>query len=272
LKYLYLVGSDDDDDEEEYEEEDDSGNDDDENDYQPTDVHGRIVTESSTIREKNKQQKVKLQTTPTNGDLVVEDLDELNRLYGYRQGPARYNDNQQMFSKPLKRINRQNVTKKKTIHGHRKPKLKHWELKALEQAQQEPCNCRHHVLRLAADQVVYDWCRCKDHQHKDILGKHQSTTLPRLSPPEEPKQPRQPRQPTPPPPSPPPPRPPPRPKPRKVRKRSIAVDATEQNTTELALAYDPSAVDYDMIQEAIYYRTSSGRLVKTFSYIFKHSL
>jgi hypothetical protein len=27
------------------------------------------------------------------------------------------------------------------------------------------------------------------------------------------------------------------------------------------LAYDPSAVDYDMIQEVIYYRTSSGRLV-----------
>jgi hypothetical protein len=113
-------------------------------------------------------------------------------------------------------------------------------------------------MRLEADHVVYDWCRCKDHQHKDLTERNAA-----LPPPEEP------RQPTPPPP--PRPRPPPvpqkvRPKPPKVRKKSIGIDATQPATTELALAYDPSAVDYDMIQEVIYYRTSSGRLVRNTFY------
>ncbi len=152
---------------------------------------------------------------------------------------------------PLKRKKIKKGAKKTTIHGHQKPKLKHWEIKALEQSRQEPCNCRHHVMRLAADQVVYDWCRCKDHQHKDIMERRHSITHSPTPPPPPPRQ----RSPPPPPP------PRPRPKPRKVRRKSIGIDATEPNTTELALAYDPSAVDYDMIQEVIYYRTSSGRLV-----------
>jgi hypothetical protein len=267
---LFLVGSDDDDDEEEYEEEDDSGNDDDENDYQPTDVHGRIVTESSTIREKNKQQKVKLQTTPTNGDLVVEDLDEFNHLSFNGQGPTRSNNNQHTFSNQLKRKKRKKVTKKKTLHGHQKPKLKHWELMALEQAKQEPCNCRHHVMRLEADQVVYDWCRCKDHQHKDLKERRKSITqLPPLPPPPAPL-----------PPPPPPPSIPPSPKklkqispssPKK-EKKTVGVSATEKTTTELALAYDPTTVGYDIIEEVLYYRTSSGRLVNFFFLINKKCL
>jgi len=185
---------------------------------------------------------------PTNGNSVVEDLDELNQLNINRQGPTGSNNNHQIFSNQLKRKKIKKGAKKTTIHGHRKPKLKHWEMKALEQAQQEPCNCRHHVMRLAADQVVYEWCRCKDHQHKEIFERHHSIA---------PSPPTPPRQRTPPPLPP----PAPRPKPRKVRRRSIGIGATEPKTTELALAYDPSTVDYDTIQEVIYYRTSSGRLV-----------
>jgi hypothetical protein len=197
-----------------------------------------------------------------NGDMVVEDLDELNDLNGNHRGTTRSSDNQQTFPKGS---TRKNQKKKKTRHGHRKPKLKHWELMALEQAKQEPCNCRHHVLRLEADKVVYDWCRCKDHQHKAIVERHKPTvhTLPSTTEESTPL--------TPPPPptkeaTPLPPLPPPQPKPRKVRKKSIGINATESdtNTTQIALAYDPSAVDYDMIQELVYYRTSSGRLVKSF--------
>ncbi len=250
--YLFYIGSDDDDEEEE--DEDDSEDDDDDDD-QPT---GEVMAKSN-----NKQTKTKSKTTATNGDIVVEDLDELNRLYINRDGPKRSENDERTFSKPLKRKIRKKGTKKKNPHTHRKPKLNHWELMALEQSKQEPCNCRHHVMRLEADQVVYDWCRCKDHQHKDLMERRKSISLPTPLPSEEP---RQPTPPPPPPPAPltPQPLPPPRVKRRKVRKRSIGIDATEPTMTELALAYDPSAVDYDMIQEAIYYRTSSGRLVNFF--------
>lgn len=180
----------------------------------------------------------------------MEDLDQLKRV--------RINQVPTNFSQPLKRKTRKKGTKKKT---NQKPKLKHWELKALEQSLQEPCNCRHQVMHVEGDQVISDWCRCKDHQHKEIVERRQSITLPPSPPPPPPKQ----QVPPPAPPPPPPPQTPPRPKQRKVRRRSIGIDATEPSTTELALAYDPSAVDYDMVQEVIYYRTSSGRLVKSFS-------
>ena len=142
---------------------------------------------------------------------------------------------------------------------------------ALQQAKEEPCNCRHHVMRLEANQVVYDWCRCKDHQHKELLAKPAPIVHPKPAPPAQPKVFKPPPPPSPseesvrtPPPPPPPSRPAPQPKPRKVRKKSVGIDATDTNTTQIALAYDPAAVDYDMVQEVIYYRTSSGRLVKLF--------
>ena len=45
---------------------------------------------------------------------------------------------------------------------------------ALEQTKKETCNCRHHVMRLEADQIVYDWCRCKDHKHKQLMERYKS--------------------------------------------------------------------------------------------------
>ncbi|CAF4857784.1 unnamed protein product, partial [Rotaria magnacalcarata] len=54
------------------------------------------------------------------------------------------------------------------------------------------------------------------------------------------------------------------PKTPKVETKTIGINATEPTTTELALAYDLSTVDYDVIQETIYYRTSSGRMVNAF--------
>ena len=195
------------------------------------------------------------------GDLVVEDIDELNRRFmhpdyaetGDENDDQQEDEEEENESAPRKP--RKKGTKK--ARKHRKPKLKHWEVMALEQKTQDrSCNCRHHVMRLAADQIVYDWCRCKDHQHKEVLEKHKPPTPP--PPPPEP-----PRDPTPPP------RPKPKPKPPKIKKKSVGINATEQpNMTELALAYDPSAVDYDMISEAIYYRTSSGRLVRRFFLLF----
>jgi hypothetical protein len=181
-----------------------------------------------------------------NGDLVVEDLDELNRLYVNREDPTA-SGGSQIFMKPLTKKKRKKGTKKTNPHGNHNSKLKHWELLALQQSKEETCNCRHHVMRLEADHIVYDWCRCKDHQHKELTERRKSISVP--PPPEEPIQPT------------PAPRPPPRPKTRKVHKKSVGVNATEPETTELALAYDPSTVDYDTIQEVIYYRTSSGRLV-----------
>ncbi len=192
----------------------------------------------------------------TNGDLEAEDYDE----------SSRWDANRHKLPKIAKGSTSKKGKKKKIGRGHRKPKLKHWELMALEQSKQEPCNCRHHVMRLEADQLVYDWCRCKDHQHKHLLGKPGQIVYRKPVPPAEPKVLK-----VPPPPSPseesmptppPPPRQAPQPKPRKVRTKSVGIDATDTNTTQIALAYDPAAVDYDMVQEVIYYRTSSGRLVK----------
>jgi len=182
--------------------------------------------------------------------MVVEDIEELSRM----------NLKQQTG---LKRKKRKKTTKIK--NGHEKSKLNHWELMALDQAQQDPCNCRHHVMRVEGDQVVYDWCRCKDNQHKEIIERRKSITISPPSPPTPPPPPvRRPKLETPPvrTASPPPQPKTPKPKQKKIQHKSIGIDATGPPTTELALAYDPSAVDYDMIQETIYYRTSSGRLVR----------
>ena len=164
------------------------------------------------------------------GDLVVEDLEDLAPLYVH--DPATVD----RTSNGLKKKKRRRRTRRRT-HVHHKPKLNHWEILALEQAKQQPCGCRHHVRRLEADQVVYDWCRCKDHLHRDVKGRRKS--LPNLPPAPPPSPPR---------------------KPKKVRK-------AESTTGELALAYDPTTVDYDVIQEILYFRTSSGRLVMFFSFL-----
>ena len=246
-KHFYSLYSGNDNDEDD--EDDDSYEDDDEDD-QAAPTQSRTMNRSVVNSGQNNRKS--LNTTANNEDLVVEDLDELNRLYVH-PGQEGGENGQRSYTKPIKKKKRRKGMK----NGHRHPKLKHWEKMALEQSHQEPCNCRHHVMRLAADQVVYDWCRCKDHQHRELLEKQKQAT-----PPPEP-----PREPTPPPP--PPPRP--KPKPRKVQTKSIGINAAEPATTELALAYDPSAVNYDMIQEAIYYRTSSGRLViyaKILSHLF----
>ncbi|CAF2326726.1 unnamed protein product [Rotaria sp. Silwood2] len=246
-------GSDDDNDE-------DDGDDDDDNeghtdDDQTTHVKGKIMTESTVNYENNKQEKTRLEKKSTNGDLIVEDLHELNRLYVNHQDLTDVDENRDIFSKQLKKKRRKKGTKKKNLHEHHKSKLNHWELLALQQDKKDACNCRHHVMHLENNQVVYDWCRCKDHQHKELIERRKSIVLPPLLPSPPPPQ-----QSTVPPPPPPPPKS--RPKPRKVRKKSIGIDATEPTSTQLALAYDPSAVDYDMIQEVIYYRTASGRLIK----------
>lgn len=208
-------------------------------------MSNRSLATSRVTTQRGKDQAV------GNGDIVVEDIDELNRyMHPDDAETGDENDDQGGEEEEGDEVAPKRKTKKgkKKNRTHRKPKLKHWEILALEQSNQQTCNCRHHVMRLAADQIVYDWCRCKDHQHKELVEKHKPPT-----PPPEP-----PRDPTPPPP----PKPKPKPKPPKVKKKSVGINATEPTTTELALAYDPAAVDYDMIQEAIYYRTSSGRLVR----------
>ena len=218
----------------------------DNDDEDEEDSDGEDDDDDQTAPVQSRKENGQALNNSNNKDLVVEDLDELNRLY-IRRGEEEDDNGDQSDEKPIKKKKRKKGMKNGNMHGHRHPKLKHWEKMALDQSHQQSCNCRHHVMRLAADQVVYDWCRCKDHQHKEVFEKQKQAT-----PPPEP-----PREATPPPP----PRPKPKPKPRKVHQKSVGVDATEPATTELALAYDPSAVDYDMIQEAIYYRTSSGRLV-----------
>ncbi len=241
---------DDDDDNDNYTSEDDT----DENDKEDRNANssirgynGKVMDRSRLkyerkVQSQQEKEKAKTPTTVTNGDLVVEDLDEVNHLFA---NGKEHSASTNISIKPLKKKKR-----KKRKHIHVKPKLNHWEEMALDQSKQEVCGCRHHVRRLEADHIVYDWCRCKDHKHKDLKEKQKSI-------------------PPPPPPAPPSPSPPAkkpkkiirRPKPPKVEKRTVSVDATEPTTTELALAYDPGAVDYDVIQEVLYYRTSSGRMV-----------
>lgn len=208
--------------------------------------HGKVMDgvrrnyeKKTQLRDDSPREKIRVNGHYNkHGDLVVEDVDELTPLFVHEPDPT----TQEKMVKEIRRKRRKKRTKKHPP-GHHKPKLNHWELLALDQSQQETCGCRHHVRRLEADQVVYDWCRCKDHLHKG-LKEHRKSIAPPLPPPPA----------TPP--------PPPPPKPKKARKRTIGINATEQTTTELALAYDPTTVDYDVIQEVLYYRTTSGRLVR----------
>lgn len=218
------------------------------------------MAESSKDREIRTLEKLKLNKRTDDHDLVVEDLDQFNRLYIDHDFRTNAGDSLDLFANPKKK-KRKKIANNTTPRRNRKPKLKHWEILAMQQVKQEACNCRHQVMHVEDDQVHYDWCRCKDHQHRELIERRKSL-VPPVPPPLPP----------PPPPVVPPqetatPAPKRRPKPRRVRKRSIGIDAAEPSATEIALAYDPSAVDYDMIQEVIYYRTSSGRLVKYFLYI-----
>lgn len=165
-----------------------------------------------TNHERVKATERKTLSHRVHGDLVLEDLDDLKAYLA--------------DDKPEKKKRRKK--KRRNFKTHQKPKLNHWELKALEQAQQESCGCRHHVRRMEADHIVYNWCRCKDHQHRDLHAK---------------------------------PEPEKKPKPIKVETKSIGLDAMPEQTTEIALAYNDDDLDYDIIQETLYYRTSSGRLV-----------
>jgi len=253
---LANIDSDDEDDEDD-DEDDDDDDDSDESDESDNNhintpnsnirgYHGKI-TDRSRIKyerkllteEGKKNQQKDASTIVTNGDLVVEDVDEINHLFIKEKEESEADRS----SKPLKKKKRKRKNKKRT-NRHPKPKLNHWEVLALDQSKQEVCGCRHHVRRLEADQIVYDWCRCKDHLHRHLKLKRKST---------------------PPPPAPP---PPPRKTPKKIKPKvetkTVGMNATEKTTTELALAYDPSTIDYDVIEEVLYYRTSSGRLVKFF--------
>jgi hypothetical protein len=241
------------------------------------------------------------------------------------------------------------VTVTKKPNRRKKPKLRHWELLALEQSKGETCNCRHHVTHVEDDKLVNDWCRCKDHQHRDLTQRRHSIALGQPSPREvrlklnqisydwckcknhrrgksidgrksiglppisnremgagtsrvpydwcQCKHPphkvsmRKQKSRTAPPreestqailpishriasvqvpplslPAPAQARTGPKPhkKLREKHTRTFYMEASERPSTELAVAYDPSAVDYDVIQEAIYYRTTSGRLVNYF--------
>jgi hypothetical protein len=283
-------------------------------------------------------------------------------------------DDTQITSK----LSQTGVTTTKKPNRRKKPKLKHWELLALQNSKQETCGCRHHVTRVEDDKLVHDWCRCKDHRHNDSTKRRHSIALAEPSPLEirlklnqisydwckcknhrhekstdgrksialpaisnremgagtgrahydwcqckdpphkvsmrkkksinarpraeseqailpishriasvqvpplslsTPVQPRQKRREVPkhiilstsqrvePVPL----RPKTHKKSREIHTRTYHMEARERPSTEFAVAYDPSAVDYDVIQEAIYYRTSSGRLVKYFCYLYKHS-
>ncbi|CAF1456985.1 unnamed protein product [Rotaria sordida] len=188
------------------------------------------------IQAKQEKEKEKSLKVITNGDTIVEDLEDLNHLFvNEKESPTI----EQTVQPPTKKKKRKKKRKIRTNHIHDKPKLNHWEIMALDQSKKETCGCRHHVRRLEANQIVYDWCRCKDHQHKELKEQRKSIWTSEKF-----------KQITPPPNLP------------KVETKTIGINATEPTTTELALAYDPSTVDYDVIQEAVYFRTSSGRLVK----------
>lgn len=196
---------------------------------------GRVMDGSRVQYERESQMrevKNKSHLNRVQGDLVVEDLEELNRLFV----DDREKKKAQAATELTKRKRARRGGNKKRSRAHRKPRLNHWEQMALDQSKQEVCGCRHHVKRLEADQVIYDWCRCKDHQHRDLKVKQK---------------------PAPPPPA--------IPKPPKIEKKSIGLDTMPPATTEVALSYDATDVDYEVIQEVLYYRTSSGRLVNSFS-------
>ena len=234
-EYLSRLDSEDDEDEADEDENDEESNHFSSRSSRIRGFEGKVMDGSRLQYERESQMReVKNKSHPSRvqGDLVVEDLEELNRLFV----DNREKKKAQTATELAKRKRARRVGNKKRSRTHRKPRLNHWEQMALDQSKQEVCGCRHHVKRLEADQVIYDWCRCKDHQHRDLKVKQK----PAPPPPEIPKPP-------------------------KAEKKSIGLDAMPPATTEVALSYDATDIDYDVIQEVLYYRTSSGRLVNPFS-------
>lgn len=172
-----------------------------------------------TISEKTSAKAI----SSINGDLMVEEVEELSPSYVQESPNGRKKRRRRRSRKPVQA----------------KPKVNHWEELALKQASQDPCGCRHHVRRRDSDHLVYDWCRCKDHSHRDLKVKSKTAFRDQLPPMST-------RTVSPP------------PEKSKVRKRK----SNSKKKTEMALAYDPTAIDYDVIQEVLYFRTNSGRLVK----------
>ena len=166
--------------------------------------------------------KARSLNSSTSDDLVVEDVDATSDAYG-RRVKLVVPDHRQTHVK---------VSHKSRPHRDDQPKLKHWELLALEQLQHDSCSCRHPVVRLEGNHIESDWCRCKDHRHEEVMRKqqfesreaaHSQSTL--------------------------------------ILKRPGGVHRHARTSQQPAFAYDHSIVDQDARQEFIYCRTSSGRLV-----------
>jgi hypothetical protein len=161
-------------------------------------------------------------------DLVVEDVDATGDAYRRRVKLAVSEDRQTHMK----------VTHENSSHRDDQPKLKHWELLALEQLQQDSCTCRHHVVRLEGNRIESDWCRCKDHRHEEVMRKQQVTAATPFEPTEAAHSQRS-----------------------LILKRPGGVHRHARTSQQPAFAYDRSIVDQDARQELIYCRTSSGRLV-----------
>ena len=188
-----------------------------------SDIHGYYgkVMDRSRIIYENKIQTNHQQNIVDN-DLVVEDL---NQLFV----------NEEEFEttqRPMKSIKQKKRRKqpKTQTSSHHKVKLNHWDIMAMDQLEKETCGCRHQVKRVENKQIISQWCPRKDYQHKELKKEHKiishSEQITSSSPP---------------------------------KRRRIKTKPEETN--QLALAYDPSSIDYHVIEQRLYYRTSSGRLV-----------
>ncbi|CAF1272622.1 unnamed protein product, partial [Didymodactylos carnosus] len=210
-------------------------------------IKSKVTKPDHHTKREQKENKPSTAKTTKNKDLTVEDLDQVK--------PS-YTGHNYQEEKPKK--NKKKQRKRLTVNAHEHNTLRHWEVKALEQAYEEPCEL-HHVKKCSsceANHLLYKWCRCKEHQHElfeDQQRKRRRSmvTTFRSTEPTSASQPQAPPIVKMPPP---------------VIKKSIlkstGSNAMKPRATKLALSYDPAAADYDMIQEAIYYRTSSGRLIK----------
>ncbi|CAF0728153.1 unnamed protein product [Adineta ricciae] len=124
----------------------------------PEPLADMLLKQVSRFEKKKRSQSVSSNHKNDSGFDVYEDT------YNYDS------DNNHVSIKPSKSdgTTKQNSTKRK------KTKLKHWEILALQQSNVQTCNCRHHVSRVEGDQLVYDWCRCRDHNHKNLMDRRQS--------------------------------------------------------------------------------------------------
>ena len=73
------------------------------------------MTASGVNYENNRQGKTRLQKSTTNGDLVVEDLDQLNRLYIDGENSNDFSDSPETFSKPWPTKRRKKLKQKRTL-------------------------------------------------------------------------------------------------------------------------------------------------------------